>query len=124
MDKLLSTRRFQTTKVNGVLYGESPVEYGMPQGPYWDPLLFVVFINDMPEDIVNWHINLYADDTAITVTGFSRQEIEDQLCEKLMQAKQWMDTNVLTHQIWPKPNPWYLVQGTPHLSLKVYICHT
>ena len=49
----------------------------------------------MPEDIRNCRINLYADDTAITVTGFSRQELEVQMCEKLSEAKQWMDTNVL-----------------------------
>ena len=83
--------RSQVTKVNGNISNESHVGYGVPQGSILRPLLFVVFINDMPDDIQNCRINLYADNTAITVTGFSQMELENKLCEKLSEAKKWMD---------------------------------
>ncbi len=67
VDSYLASR-YQVTKVNGVISSESPVEYGVPQGSILGPLLFVVFINDMPDEILNCRINLYADDTAITVS--------------------------------------------------------
>ena len=50
--------------VNGELSTKSAVKSGIPQGSILGPLLFIIFINDLPSDIKN-HCMMFADDTKI-----------------------------------------------------------
>ena len=50
--------------LNGYKSGHKEVTSGIPQGSMLGPLLFVIFINDLP-DQVNSEIFLFADDTKI-----------------------------------------------------------
>ena len=56
--------RRQQVIVNGVKSGWSNVLSGIPQGSVLGPVLFVVYIHDMPDGIVNF-IQMFADDTKI-----------------------------------------------------------
>ena len=56
-------------RINDSLSLKDCVEYGVPQGSVLGPL-FILFINDMPtilKDVVNITLNLYADDTSLTI---------------------------------------------------------
>ncbi len=71
--------RTQQVVVNGVTSSNASVTSGIPQGSVLGPLLFVVYINDMPDVVDNLsRVWLFADDTKVY-----RQinTIED--CEKL-----------------------------------------
>lgn len=59
----LSDRK-QLVKVNGAMSSMDPVVSGIPQGSVLGPLLFVVYINDLPEKVIS-DIFLFADDTKI-----------------------------------------------------------
>ena len=63
ISSFLSNRRLQV-----VLDGKSSQEYlvnpGVPQGSILDPTLFVLYINDLPDDVI-CNIDIYADDTTV-----------------------------------------------------------
>ena len=56
--------RKQRVQVNGRFSKWSNVSSGIPQGSVLGPLLFVIYINDLPDSFVS-DIALYADDTKI-----------------------------------------------------------
>ena len=63
LNGFLKNRR-QTFKVNGAVSGEKAVCCGIPQGSVLGPLLFVIYINDLPEHVTS-QMYLFADDTKL-----------------------------------------------------------
>ena len=63
----LSHRR-QQTKVDGAVLGFTSLHAGVPQGAILSPLLFLIYLNDIPES-PDFSVNLFADDTSAFVTG-------------------------------------------------------
>ena len=68
----LKNRR-QLVKLNGVESIISSVVSGIPQGSVLGPLLFVIYINDLPEEVVS-DVYLFADDTKILKQVNSRDD--------------------------------------------------
>ena len=58
------TGRRQQVSVRGCLSQWSPVTSGVPQGSVLGPLLFILYINDVPE-VVSSSIKIFADDTKV-----------------------------------------------------------
>ena len=58
------TGRRQKVIINGAESGWGNVTSGVPQGSILGPIIFVLYINDLPE-VINSHILLFADDTKI-----------------------------------------------------------
>ena len=56
--------RYQRVIVDGVCSGWSPVLSGISQGTVLGPLLFLIYINDLP-DCVSSRVRLFADDCLI-----------------------------------------------------------
>jgi len=89
--------RMQATKVGNVVSNFATVKFGVPQGSILGPLLFTIFINDLPLVVSNrTKINLYADDTAIFYASKDIQEINAYLNIDLAGIDLWMERNNLT----------------------------
>ena len=65
IDNFLSNR-YQVVKVNGSKSYSSLVKSGVPQGTVIGPLLFVIFINDIPSPSSGSTVETFADDTKIS----------------------------------------------------------
>ena len=59
------TGRKQFTSVNGYISDKEDIVCGVPQGSLLGPLLFSIFVNDMPNNTHCCDLALYADDTCL-----------------------------------------------------------
>ena len=74
------------------------VNCGVPQGSILGPLLFLCYINDMSLSINDQicKLLLYADDSALIVSGSDPNEIAELLTTELNSCRQWLIDNKLS----------------------------
>ena len=63
ISSLLSNRQLRLV-LDGISSQEYPVNAGVPQGSILGPTLFLLYINDLPDDVI-CNIAIYADDTTL-----------------------------------------------------------
>ena len=89
------SERKQLVDVSGTFSHPREVTCGVPQGSILGPLLFLIYVNDMPAVVKN-KLLLYADDSAIMVSGKSKSLIEKELSEDLEMVSHWLVDNKLS----------------------------
>ena len=62
--KAYPTNRTQSGNVDGVFSDLQSIQFGVPRRTILGPLLFIVYINNVPSVVQSCDIQLYADDTA------------------------------------------------------------
>jgi len=90
--------RLQLVDVTGEHSTEAGITCGVPQGSILGPLLFLIYVNDMP-GTVKHKLLLYADDSAILVSGKCRHGIENILCSEMAVLSQWLTSNKLSFHL-------------------------
>ena len=86
------TNRTQKCRINGQLSNSVPVACGVPQGSNLGPLLFLVYINDLPNCLNHTVPRMFADDTSIS----SVENLQNVINSELMNLKSWLNSNRLS----------------------------
>ena len=90
------TDRKQFVSINGQNSDLMDITCGVPQGSVLGPLLFLLYINDLPNisKILNFY--LFADDTNIYYESKSLNEIEKTVNKELDKLYLWLNVNRLS----------------------------
>ena len=90
--------RTQSVYARGIISSEKCVPCGVPQGSILGPLLFSLYINDLPLSIQSVVCDLFADDTSLHYASHSIDEINHFLNKSMKSVEFWCETNdMLVH---------------------------
>jgi len=78
-----------------VISSTREVDIGVPQGSILGPLLFSLYINDLPLNIPYAKTVLYADDTNVMITGSNLNTLQENVNNSITAAQTWFSTNKL-----------------------------
>ena len=90
------TDRKQKTFVNGQMSDFCPIICGVPQGSILGPLLFLIYINDLPACHLHSVPRMYADDTSLTLSSSDPLDLQSKLNHDLAQIQTWLQANKLS----------------------------
>jgi len=75
------------------------IRLGVPQGSVLGPLLFSVYINDLPRSVIKCSVIMYADDVILYYSGKTKEEVENALQSDMDNISLWSKHNGLTVSI-------------------------
>ena len=105
------TSRNQFVTFSNSSSSTKPINIGVPQGSILGPLLFLIYINDLPNAIDSTP-HLFADGTCLILRQSSLSALEKVCSDELIQLKDWCDTNKIqtNHAYYT-----FLLYKIPHL---------
>ena len=94
-ESYLSNRKFLVC-IDNVFSEAGILKYGATQGSILGPLLFLLYVNDLPQLLSDASSYLYADDTSIYYQHEAVKKTEDVLTEEFSSLCQWFIGNKLS----------------------------
>ena len=71
------------------------INYGVPQGSILGPILFILYINDLPLSLNNCLFDMYADDSTLHCSGKDIIEIKEKVQDDLNNVEKWCAENAM-----------------------------
>ena len=93
------TNRTQRCNGSNHLSSASPLNCGVPQRSIIGPLLFLIYINDLPNCLNVGTPRMYADDTNVTFSTVTIPDLESQINSDLKYIDRWLKPNKLSLNI-------------------------
>ena len=90
------SNREQFVSVNRHNSSLKKVSCGVPQGSVLGPLLFFIYINDLPNATKSLSFFLFADDTNIYFESDDIEKLTKKINKELVKLKKWLDCNKLS----------------------------
>ena len=91
----LSDRK-QSVSIAGSNSDQDILRCGVPQGSILGPILFLIYINDLPNVLTYSDAKLYADDTTISCSHQIAENLQENLNSDLAKLSKWFLSNKLT----------------------------
>ena len=91
----LSNRK-QFVSIDGKSSRLFDINIGVPQGSVLGPLLFLLYVNEIPSISENFKPTLFADDCTLSFVGSNVQDLLEMCNHELQNFKLWSDSNRLT----------------------------
>ena len=93
------SERSQVVYYNGTYSEESQYDYGVPQGSIVGPLLFLVYVNDMPNALKICKAIIFADDTTLSASSKDCKMLQRHVNTELNALYKWFCINKLSLNI-------------------------
>ena len=87
------TNRTMQVRIGNELSDTYTLENGTPQGSVISPLLFLIMINDLPNEIKQTETTLFADDSCVFKSGKTLDVIVRKIQDSLNKLSHWCDVN-------------------------------
>ena len=91
--------RQQVVSINGNIFSNLLVHSGVPQGSVLGPVLFLLYINDIPNSVNILKPFLFADDTSLYYSSSNIKDLEITINNDLEQIQEWFLCNKLSLNI-------------------------
>ena len=108
--------RKQIVQIGNTLSAEKELSCGVPQGSVLGPLLFLIYINDLPNAFYN---SLFADDTIFCLSSSNLELLFDESNNELEKASIWFKANKLTLNV---SKTKYMVIRSKKMQLEENVC--
>ena len=89
-------QRKQYINYNGHDSERVDIDIGVPQGSVLGPLLFLIYINDLPDCLTSSDSTLFADDTTIYGHNMNTKDLFDSMTHELQRLMDWFNANKLS----------------------------
>ena len=90
------TNRKQLVRSQGITSGALDISHGVPQGSVLGPLLFLLYVNDLPTIGIQGKFTLFADDTTILWVGRDSDAVMEMVSHDVEILQRWCDSNLLS----------------------------
>ena len=70
--------RYQAVKVKNVISAFKPINTGVPQGSVLGPILYLIFVNELPNISDQFSVCLFADDTTLVFENYNKYDLFNQ----------------------------------------------
>ena len=79
--------------MGNTISSQQTMTFGIPQGSSLGPVLFLIYINDLPNCSNALTFRIFADDTNVFASDRNLKDLEEIVNSELKKVKLWCDVN-------------------------------